>query len=216
MNALDIPTRINGKVQTIKCRVPSCWEEMTTGQYIRVIREWEDGTDIADRDYFKLFNILTDGKFTGFESTIENEVTLINLIGWVITQPFQFTQELPKVLVIGNKVIDIPRHPRELSIGQNIHLRRDYIDKSKKIEENIAIATAIYLQPLIDNSLFKINRAIEIAKEVEQMPINLIYPIGFFLLERAMTFGTRQEKTWLLPRVSLKQMLGLMSRIWRR
>jgi hypothetical protein len=216
MNGVNIKAQVNGKVTIIKGSCASCWEELKTYQYIRILKEWEDGSDIADRDYFKLFDILTDGKFTSFEKTVENEVTLINLIGWVITQPFEFSQELPKVLVIGDKVIDIPRHPRELSIGQNIHLRRDYIEKTTKIGENIAIATAIYLQPIVDNSLFSLKRAQEICKEVEQMPINLIYPIGFFLLESAMRFGQRPEKTWLFRPVSLKQMFGLMWHIWRR
>jgi hypothetical protein len=216
MNGVNIKAQVNGKVVTIKGSCASCWEELKTYQYIRILKEWEDGSDIADRDYFKLFDILTDGKFTSFEKTVENEVTLINLIGWVITQPFEFSQELPKVLVIGDKVIDIPRHPRDLSIGQNIHLRRDYIEKTTKIGENIAIATAIYLQPIVDNSLFSLKRAQEICKEIEQMPINLIYPIGFFLLESAMRFGQTPEKTWLFRPVSLKQMFGLMWHIWRR
>lgn len=216
MNALNINTRVNGEVITIKGRIPSCWEEMTVAQYIRLLKEWEDGTDIADRDYFKLLNILTDGKFTGFEDTVENHVSLTNILGWVIAQPFEFAEDLPKVIVINGKVVDIPRHPRELSIGQNIHLRRDYIEKTTKLGENIAIATAIYLQPIIDKSLFSLKRAVEICKEIEQMPINLIYPIGFFLLGNAMQFGQKPEKSWLLPRVSLKELSRLMFRIWRK
>lgn len=216
MNALNINTRLNGEVVTIKGRVPSCWEEMTVAQYIRLLKEWEDGTDIADRDYFKLLNILTDGKFTGFEDTVENHVSLTNILGWVIAQPFEFAEDLPKLLVINGKVVDIPRHPRELSIGQNIHLRRDYIEKTTKLGENIAIATAIYLQPIIDKSLFSLKRAQEICKEIEQMPINLIYPIGFFLLGNAMQFGQKPAKSWLLPRVSLKELSRLMFRIWRK
>lgn len=206
------PVVLNGEKYTCA----SCYAELKTRHYIRIIKEWEDGTDIADRDYFKLFNILTDDKFTKFEQTVENQVTLINLVGWVITEPFQFSQKLPKVLAFKGKTIDIPQDPRELSIGQNIHLRRDFIDKSKLPEENIAIATAIYLQPIIDNSLFKIKRAEEIAKEIEEMPITLIYPIGFFLLERAMRFGQRQGKTLPLIRTNLKKTLRIMWRDLRK
>lgn len=195
---------INGK----RFSVASCWAEVTTKQYIRIIRDWEPEKDIADRDYFILLNILTDGKFAGMENTIENQVTLTSILGWVVTEPFQFSKELPTVLEIAGKLHDIPEDPRELSIGQNIHLRRDFIDKSTYLEENIAIATAIYMQPIIDNSLFKLKRAEKIAAELEQMPASLIYPIGFFLLTRAQKFGQKPEKTWPAILTSLKKMLS--------
>ena len=199
---------------TIQGHCPSCYAELKTHHYIRMLREWEDGTPIEDRDYFKLFCILTDDKFTAFENTLENQVSLTNLLGWVIAEPFEFSDKPPKVLMFHGKPVDIPEHPRELSIGQNIILRRDYIDKSKHLEENVSIATAIYLQPLIDNSLFKISRAKEIAKEIEEMPINLIYPIGFFLLSRALKFGEMPEKTLPQVRTNLRATLRTMWRDW--
>lgn len=217
MTPLALKIQQNGKVKDVTFKCPSCWEECTTGQYIRIMREWEDGTDIADRDYYKLLNILLDGNFVGVKDQLENQVTLLNLVGWVISTPLEVAKEpLPKVLNYQGKLIDIPRDPRELSIGQNIYLRRDYIDKSKKLEENIAIATAIYLQPIIDKSLFNIKRAEQICKEIEQMPISLIYPIGFFLLERALKFGTRPGKPWSLPKISLKQIFARMLADWRK
>jgi hypothetical protein len=199
---------------TIQGKCPSCYAELKTRHYIRMLKEWEDGTPIEDRDYFKLFCILTDDKFTGYEKTVENQVSLTNLLGWVITEPFEFSDKRPKFLTYQNKTIEIPEHPRELSIGQNIILRRDYIDKSKHLEENVSIATAIYLQPLIDNSLFKISRAKEIAKEIDEMPINLIYPIGFFLLVRTMKFGERPEKTLPQVKTNLRATLRTMWRDW--
>ena len=205
-----ISVKLNGE----KFSCPSCWDEMKVRHYIRIIKEWEDGTDIADRDYFKLANILMDGKFTDFSKTTENQLTLIDLVGWVITEPFDFDKALPKVLRFRDRNIDIPEDPRELSIGQNIHLRRDYIEKSNKLEENIAIATAIYLQPIIDNSLFNMRKAEAIAKEIEDLRIALIYPIGFFLLNRALKFGMPPEKTLLPIKTSLKKTLRTMLPGW--
>ena len=199
---------LNGK--RFKC--PSCMEEMTVKQYVRIITEWNEG-DPADRDYLKLLNILTDGAYPSYDHTIENDITLFDLVGWVITQPFEFKKERPKVLYLRDKLIDIPE-PGELSIGQNIHLRRDYMDKSRTLEENIAIATAIYLQPIIENRKFHVKRAEELAKEIEQLPIHLIYPIGFFLLKRAQNFGTTSAKTWSRTKISLRQILRKMFLLW--
>lgn len=204
------PITIKGTARTERVNCPSCFEEMKVRHYQKMIKEWEDGSDIADRDYYKLLNIVTDDKLTGFQRNAENDVTIINLVGWVITQPFDYEKNLPRVLHINGKNIPIPEDPRELSIGQNIHLRRDYIDKSTKLEENLAIATAIYLQPLIDNSLFNMKRAVEISKEIEEMPINLIYPIGFFLLERALKFGTKPGQIWPPVKTNLKRTLKKM------
>lgn len=206
------PIRINDK--PYEC--PSCWEELKTRQYVRILKEWEPEKDIADRDYFKLLSILTDSNYATMDPTIENQVTLTNLLGWVITQPFKLKQELPKVLRIGDKVIDIPRDPSELSIGQNIHLRRDFIDKSTILEENMSIATAIYLQPMIDNSKFNLSRAKEIAKEVDEMPIYMIYPVGFFLLIRASKFGLPPKRNWLQVPISQARKLSRLLRRWQR
>lgn len=195
----------------------SCYEELKVRHYVRMLKEWgSDGSDIADRDYFQLLGILTDSNFSAMEQTLENQVTLTSLLGWVITQPFKFNSELPKALELCGKKVTIPQDPRELSIGQNIHLRRDFIDKSTILEENISIATAIYLQPIIDNSLFNIARAKEIAKEIDEMPISVIYPIGFFLLERALKFGQKPEKTWPVLKISLKETLRNLFLKWRR
>lgn len=207
-----ITVKLNGE----KFYCPNSWQEITVRQYIRVIKEWDRDKDIADRSYFKLFNILTDGAYTKYENTAENDVTILDCVGWVITQEFAFDKKLPKVLDIAGKVIDIPQHPAELSIGQNIHLRRDYIEKSELIDENIAIATAIYLQPLIDNARFNINRAIALSKEIEKMPAYLIYPIGFFLLRRAMKFGNPSASLWSRIKTNLKQKLKRMLPPWRK
>jgi hypothetical protein len=206
-----IAVKLNGE----KFHCPSSWQEITVRQYIRVVKEWDRDKDIADRSYFKLFNILTDGAYTKYENTSENDITILDCVGWVITQEFAFDKKLPKVLDICGKAIDIPQHPAELSIGQNIHLRRDYIEKSEIIDENIAIATAIYLQPLIDNSRFNINRAIALSKEIEKMPVCLIYPIGFFLLRRAMKFGMPSASLWSRIKTSLRQKLKRMLPPWQ-
>jgi hypothetical protein len=207
-----IGLRLNDK----PCKCPTSWQEVKTRQYVRILKEWDPELPIEDRDYFKLLSILTDSDFSRMEQTIENQVTLTSVLGWVITQPFTFDTTLPKVMEIDGKLVDIPREPRELSIGQNIHLRRDYIDKSKILEENISIATAIYLQPILDKSHFKMPRAQELAKQIDEMPIALIYPIGFFLLSRALRFGQKPEKNLPPIRTSLKKRLKNLFLRWQK
>ena len=192
----------NGKKQFI----PNCWEEVTTKQYISIVSEWEPEVDIADRDYFKLLDILSNNKFK-YERTIDTELTLISVVGWVIMQPAPFKDApLPKVLQFHDKVIDIPQNIRQLSIGQNIHLRRE-IEKLKLLDACIPIAIGIYLQPIIDKGKLSLDRAKEIAKEVEELPISLTYPIGFFLLRNAIRLGPSTPSLWHRVSSSLRQIL---------
>ena len=144
--------------------------------------------------------------FAGMEDTIENQVTLINAIGWVVFNPFQFSKELPKALQISREIISIPQNIKELSIGQNIHVRR-HIESCKVLEQAIPFACGVYLQPLIDKSKFDLNRAKIIAKEIEQLPIYLIHPIGFFLLNRALTPGRNSERIWPQVNSNLNRIL---------
>lgn len=204
--------KLNG--ESYNC--PSCYEEIKTRHYIPFQTVCRKSEDVADLDFFALFNVLTDAKFTDFEHTIENEIALNNVLAWVITQDFKFTQILPKVLVYKTQTIPIPQEIGEMSIGQNIHLRRDYIDKSNILEENLSIAAAIYLQPTIDGKQFSMKRAIDIAKDFDEMPAYLIYPIGFFLLRRALTFGLRPAKTSPPRRISPSVMLSQMLRGLRK
>jgi hypothetical protein len=192
----------NGK----KNLVQNSWDEVKTRTYISIVRDWEPETDIADREYFNLLNILTDNKYK-YDQSVENKITLIDLIGWVIFQPAPFKEApLPKVLQFKDAIIDIPQNIKELSIGQAIHMRRE-IERLKILDACIPIAIGIYLQPLIDKGKFNLSRAKEIAKEVEEMPITLTYPIGFFLLRLAMRLGPSTPGIWHRVSSSLKRIL---------
>jgi len=195
--------KINGE----KKEVPCCYAELTTKQYQRIVSEWDFEKPIEDRDFFALFNIITDNQFTHFENTPENEVTVWNVVRWIVEEPFQFSKELPKVLVINGKIIDIPKDIRALSIGQNIMLKQT-LSKSKVMEANLAEAVAIYIQPLYDGKKFNGERAKELIKEIEQLPAHIVYPIGFFLFKNVLKHGNGQMnflkriKTNLMARLS--------------
>lgn len=173
---------------------PYAWEDrnLTAGRLQRIYSEWDLDKDLADRDFFKLFNILTDND-QEIERTTENEVTIGSAIKWVWETPFN--QVMPKILVINEKPVDIPEELGELSIGQNIHLKNE-INSAKYKEEKISIATAICIQPIYDGVKFDFKKAQVLAKKLEEMPAYQIYPIGFFLLNRASKSGSNTQSLW--------------------
>lgn len=195
--------------------IAECYERLSTRHYQNIISKWDvDEPEIANRDYFKLLCILTDTNFGAFERSSENEDTVYNAVGWVVNQPFSFSTDLPKVLVIGDKTIEVPKRIGTLSIGQNIILKR-IIDNSRFVEENIAAAVSVYLQPLYDGRDFNYDRAMELKALVEEMPIYLTHPIGFFLLRRAATSGWKPKRKWLQILSNLSSNLSRTLPGWR-
>ncbi len=187
----------------VKYELASCWEKVKTKHYQELMEDWDQDKPMTERNYFKLFCILTGTDFKEFHATAENEVTIWNAIQWVTEQPFEFSKEPPKFLQIGEKIIQVPEQVELLSIGQNIHLKdelyklpRFTVMKDGKPEERIcleagiSIATAIFLQPVYNEAKFDFKKALELKAIIDEMPAYLIYPIGFFLLLNALPTGT--------------------------
>jgi len=207
-----IPIIINGN----KILCPGCYEELTTGTFQRIVKEWDaEEKNIAKLDYFKLFSILTNTNYKSIDQTPENDQTIWNAIGWYVMQPFKFSTELPKILQIGERMISVPRRVGALGTGQNILLRQ-IIDNSKYMEENISMAVAICLQPLYDNSKFDYDRAVELEKIILEMPIYLTHPVGFFLLQTVRMDGWKHIRDFHQTQSSLKQTLKRMWPQWLR
>lgn len=192
-----------------------CWGVLKTKHFCRIYAEWEDPKiQIEDRDYFKLFSILTDTDYKAFHGTAWNEVTIWNCVRWVIEQPTGYEIAIPKVLKINGKFIDIPQKPELLSIGQNVQLL-SRLEKMKDLNEGISIATAIFLQPLYDKEKFDIAKALALKEKIDEMPAALIWPIGFFLLKNIKTSGVHGSRIWSQIKDSLTFRLGRMLRGWR-
>lgn len=201
------------KINDKKYYYASCYEELIVRHYIKICK-WEPEKDVADRDYVKLLGILIDKDFASMSDTIENEITLIDAIGWVVFSQFEFSKEVPKVLKGSTWIVDVPTNIKALPIGQNIHVRRE-IEKAEVLADAIPMACAIYLQPLIDKTKFDLSRAKEIAKEIEEMPIYLIHPLGFFLLNHVLKPGNSSVKTWPQGSFNLSRILSGLSPKWR-
>ena len=192
---------LNGK----KYDCPSCYEQLTTGQHQRIVSEWEVDKPLVERDWFKLFCILTGSEFKAFKPTPIIERKLFQAVRWFVEQPFKWSEDIPNELQIEGKTIEIPTDAQELSIGQNIHLRQ-IIDKSKVMVDEYgdpvefscySHAVAIYLQPLYEERKFDFNRAMKLERVIAAMPAYIIRPLGFFILTNALRYGRLPKRNWL-------------------
>lgn len=205
-----VTVELNGK----KYQCPTCYEELKTRHWIWIVTKWDTDKDIADRDFFRLFCVLVDAPFTRFQDSAELRVTIWNCIKWIIEQSFKFLKHIPKALDIPGGSVLIPDNPSELSIGQNIHLRQ-VISKASCLEECISIATAIFLQPKHTGTAFSMSEVRKLEEKLNEMPVYLIYPIGFFLLKRAIKTGKHSVIEWSRIRRSLNSIQNKMLRGWR-
>jgi hypothetical protein len=205
-----VTVRLDGK----KIACPSCYEQLKTGVYQRAISEWEHEKPLIERDFFKLFSILTETDFNIVPS-VENEQTIWNAVQWFVTEAFRFSSGLPKVIQIGDKIVDVPPKIGALSIGQNILLRQA-IEKCKYAEESISNAMAICLQPLYNDGPFNPAKVDPLERLISEMPIYLTHPIGFFFLQTAGITGRKHTSKWHRLRDNLKQTLSRLLPRWQR
>lgn len=188
----------------------------------RIVSEWDISLPEEKRDYFHLFCIMTGSEFKQFHATAENEVTIYNAIRWFIEQPYEWSKELPKVLKIGDKIIDLPKKVQALSIGQNIALKnvaqasKTWVnDKGTVVEYNCyAKAAAIFLQPLYSGEKFNYDKVEELEQIILNMPAYLIRPIGFFTLASALPSGKSTRGNWLQTLTNRMQSFTMRSRMW--
>jgi hypothetical protein len=169
-----------------KLKAPICWEECTLEVFQRIFRECDDGDNLV-----KIFSAITGTKFKDIwaDANEELDAAIYQVTAFVVNQKQDFrTKKLPTKIRISGKTVVIPKKLEALTIGQNFHVR-GAISKEKKLEPCISIAIAVYLQPLIDEAPFDYDRALLLEKEILQMNIYDVFPIGFFLLKRLTNSG---------------------------
>jgi len=191
------------RINDEKINCPERWEQLTTDQYQKIVG-WDTDKELTDRDYFKLFNILSKREYPSFVDTPENQFTLLGIVEWVLYQPFPYL-ELHETIEIRDRTIAVPREIKLLSIGQNIHARQE-IDKAVVLRNRetgklidcscYSILVAIYLQPLVDGGDFDFKKAQVLEREIASMPIVEVRAIGFFLLNHVLMRGQSSIPTW--------------------
>lgn len=188
----------------VKYHCPRKKEELTTATYQRIFTEWgaEFGKKPTERDYVKLFCILTGAKFGTHQLNKESLLAIWCAIRWVLA--IDFSKEQKPTELLGHEIKEI----KTLSIGQNIMIRQR-LEQAKFQEECFAIACAVYLTNPFDEDM-----AAELEREILELPAYRVYPVGFFLCRHAWRYGQDSQSAWLQPLDSLKQNLKQMFPTW--
>ena len=198
----------------LKALCPQSFSELSCEVFENIFSQWELDKEEWERDYMKLFSILTNTPYKFSEPTREKEAIVYELTKWVTDEEVPYKRELPKTITISGKEVEIPTDVASLSIGQNIILKQ-LISKTRYVEESLSMATAIYLQPLLDGK-FDYVKAKELREQIKTMKAEEVYPVGFFLLNHVKENGWKRASFWSLTLTSLKAKVIRMLPGWLR
>lgn len=166
-----------------RIKVPICWEEVTTEMYQRLIQS--DNTPLG------LFCALINKEFDSIRKTASDEVeeSIYRCTNFILDDKPEFlSADIPEYIIYKHKSYKIPKKLQALTLEQNMHVKNRMHD-GIAVESLIAFTIAIYLQPILDAAEFDFDRALELEKEIEHMPIDQTYSIGFFYLSKLQNFG---------------------------
>jgi len=183
--------------RTIKC--PVAWLEMTLAVFQRLYQERNEGDDPI-----RIFSILTGTKYEQLwnEQSEILEAEIYRAVAFIKNAPQTFRVKPGKdeVIRISGKKVHYPTRLDKLTIGQNFMIR-SRLEKAEKeglpLETLVSYAAAVYLQPLVDEAPFNVDRANEIEQELLTRNIYDVFPIGFFWLSKLNNSGAGGLLYWL-------------------
>lgn len=183
---VELPIELaTGEKKVVSC--PTKLKDLTTEKFQRIALDWSyDGTF---QSLVKLFGILTDQRFSTYlESTSILMATILRLTQFVFFMDGDLlAMEKPKEFRYNGRVIPIPSKLGRLTLGQNLQIKQALKGNPRGY---IALALAVYLQPIIDGTPFDEERMAVLQKEFEALPITETYHVGFFYSSQRTPSGS--------------------------
>jgi hypothetical protein len=190
---------------TDKLTCITCWEECNTRTFQSIYRDWEpEIKEFKYRNPVILFSLLTGTQYTALlKNTDEDiELAIYQCTAFVYDSDTTWKQAQNNIIKLRDKIIMVPKKLGSLTIEQNMHIRRA-MQTAKTLEELISLACAVYLQPLVEGKDFNYDSAMQLEKEILDLPIWQTYSVGFFFLSKLNRYGKSGLLDWF-PN-SLKQ-----------
>lgn len=200
------------RLNETRAKCPTSYKEVSTKVFQSIYADWGFDKELHERDFFKLFSILTETDFKDVERSIENETAIWELTNWVIQRPPEFDLTLPEHVELWGKKFALPKKVKSLTIGQNI-LVHQHATGRKHLEESIAYACAVFIQTVVDGKP-NTDRVKEIEQIFLERPITETYPIGFFTLALVAKHSPKHSQRSRLTQSSLKLRRRKMFHEW--
>lgn len=163
-----------------RAELPSKWEEMTVKQYLQIE---------TTKNGFELLALLSGVPLDDILNTKTDLSAIVQKMTELLSETPPNFREVPRRLIeIEGKTVKIPSNFQNVTFGQSA-LIESYLQESKD-DERAAVAQCmgVILQPLLDGGRFNLDRAAEITRKVEEMPIIDVFPNVFFFWTKLQNY----------------------------
>lgn len=201
---------ISFKLEDKKYNMPTSWREVTVKQFFQ-FKSWQSG----DKNFVRLLSILTGVDYDVMRKSKQLDVDdkLIPFMKWLEEPLTEKNAPRCSTITIDDKKYDVPKDIGNYSFEQKIELKNrmiECINKTGDTLECLKIATAIYLQPIVEQKDFSIKAAELFVDKLDDCKIVEVYAIGGFFLKKLLVSIIRNQPTSLLSQVKNKKMRALI------
>lgn len=194
------------KIDSNEIKVPTCYADISFNKYMRIFdgkqkRELDVIAILIDVDVNKLATVKMGETF----SRLINDISFIK-------KELKPDYIPPQRVSIKGKVIDLPLDIGKETTAQYSDLR-ELLDKDTN--QNLLMACAIYLQPLMDG-VYNIDKAKELKKDIGDLPCDFIICMGSFFLLRALGLRNGFLRTFLKASTKMRRFKQVIKSIRKR
>lgn len=207
---------IKFKLEGKSYSMPTSWKEVTVKQFFQ-FKEWQK----TNGDFVKLLSILTGCDYDTMRKTKQLDVDdkLIPFMKW-LEEPLT-EKNAPKcsTLSFQGKQYEVPKDLGMYSLEQKIELKNrmlECITKTGDTIDCIKIATAIYMQPIIQDKEYSAKEAEIIAEQFDDCKIVELYAVGGFFLKKLIGSIVKNNPILLASKVRNKKLRELLTWIYSK
>ncbi len=171
------------KINDQKMSLPDKWEEVTTMQYMHMVRHSSDLNPV------RLLSILIGMDYDTLQQVDSTgiDLSVLNMITFIGNDIDFKSLPVPDRIKIGEKEVDVPKDIRRETLGQKLMMQtflNGLSERKAPIIEVIPFAIATYLSPGYYEKPYDDNRAQQLIPLIEQCPVMITHPLGYFFLNR--------------------------------
>lgn len=194
----------------ISINIASSYAELKVSQFLK-LNHLKRESDLCE-----ILSIISDKDYKFWFDADVTEISLEHLmaaIAWANTPPDFASREVPKEIKIGEKNVSVPEDLSIKTLGQQLAFIQmvlpsvqQRVQETGKVSfgDELPVALAIYLQPLITGEKFNGDTLKETIKQCEDCLVMEALPVANFFLSKflnlksgKLTFVTHQSKSTL-------------------
>lgn len=179
---------------------PTQWEDVTTGMFPKIV---------LAGDFFSRLSVMYGVEKDLLESLADEKV-IEELMRMSKFSSEELSTDLPTHFKFREQLFMMPKNLDKFTFGQVVSVINE-LQRRESYEECISFVVAVFVSTHLNKTgAFDLLDARDIESEINEIPITVTYPIGFFYLSKLRYFGTTSSN--VLTRLKV-QVMNWMRRL---